>query len=228
MKQQASATPINPLLKIAKDFRVRRGWRRYVPEPIETLEADMRNEDLPTEWRVLRACIRFSWGHYSDWAVDRFPQVRPTDPKPEAVTQEELGRLIEIPKSTIHDAVQLLRSTGHLRNHKFLFPEDHVKSTESTNVSAVDPDSPDFHSPNFRHFQDLVIAKDEQAKIIPQLELERKRYQDQAAEVSKEIAKRRKHVWKLWQDYRRGKNPLGLDEKTIRSLLVSTDIGTAS
>lgn len=232
MKHQATsqpATPISsgskqasPYAQLANKFRKQKGWKSYVMEPKEELGRVMKDDAMPKEVRILAGIKLHSWGNLSDYAVDRMPAVRPNDPKPSPFTQKQMAEIIGIQESSMSQGVQNLRELGYLRNHRFLFPEDSVKPLESSEFLAVTSDCMNSHSP-FLRFEQLAIQRDPDAKIIPSLVLERKKFHDQAAEVSRDISKRRRHILSLWKDtIERGRNPLDLDDKTIASLMEST------
>lgn len=183
------------------------------------------DEYVPSETRVLMAIELFAWGNLSDYALDRMPRATleglgtgPDDPtKARPMTQKRLGELIGMKKSTVNDAVKTLKNSGYLKEHVYLFPNDSVKPLGSEKDPGNDPVHPDSTSPLFLRLKELVIERDKDAKIIPQLELECKRYDELKAEVLNQLAPHRRRLWQIWRDVQRGKSPLGITKTLLES-----------
>lgn len=242
MKHQPTSQPATPITSgdarksayatRANEFRKRRRWKSYMMKPPEAIMRIACDVCVPSETRVLTASELFAWANLSDWALDRIPKASveglgygPDDPTRAApMSQKRLGELIGMKTSTVNDAVKTLKASGYLRSHKYLFPEDSVKPLESSEDSCNDPVHPDLHSPLFRRLKQLVIERDEDAKIIPRLELECKRYDELKAELVQELRPHTRRLWQIWRDVQRGKTPFGI----TKSLLESVNDDTAA
>ena len=120
----------------AKAFHRATGHLPYTMYWNATLEAQMMDESLSNEIRVLFAIQRYSWGNFSDFAVTAKPQRKPGEPKPRPMTQEALGEILGIQKSHMSEYVKFLKAQGYLRSeHLYLFPEKRLNPMESSNVS---------------------------------------------------------------------------------------------
>lgn len=238
MKHQTpsqSATPINrtsPYTTRAKEFRIRRRWKNYMMKPPEAIMRIICDPYVANETRVLMGIEFFAWANLSDWAIDRMPKASleglgsgPDDPtRAVPMTQKRLGELIGMPLSTVNDAVKTLKASGYLRNHKYLFPEDSVKPSESEKDSCNDPVHPDSRSPLFRRLKALVIEQNKDFAIIPQLEDQIQKLEAKKSAVLEALAPYNKKLWQIYRDINRGKSPMGI----TKSLLESTDTDTAA
>jgi len=174
--------------------------------PNETLEEEMMNPVWPPEMRVLFG-IRFkAWGNLNDFAVNGI-KLKDSDPEPKPLTQKELGELLGIPAPTVNKAVKFLKKTDYLdENHIFLCPLDKVSPLESSKDFGTDFRSGNSRSP-FLRFKNFLIAKGvEPVKIIPPLEEERNRKQEETKQLSLQIREAEQYAWKMWRAYQRGNN----------------------
>jgi hypothetical protein len=195
----------------ANEFRKRRGWKRYMMVPNETLEREMLDPVLPNEIRILYAIRRYSWGNLSDYAVADVWLKDEERPRP--LTQKQIGEKIGIANSTANDSVSLLKKAGYLKtDHPYLYPLDKCGSLESDTSPRYDPSEPDSDS-LFLRFRSFLAKKGvEQAIIVDQLAEKRKQYQEQAAKISAEMKEHEKWLWTQYRSYKRGKNPFGFND----------------
>ena len=168
-----STLKLSKLREEAKKFRARHGYKPYTMVPNSTFETEMKSTGMPKEFRVLAAIRRLSWGNLSDFAVDALPPVMPSDPKPQAVTQEGLMQYVGLSKTTIHEAVAILRKKGFLRpdkGSKELWPAEDLSSLESVNNFGVDSDSTNSDSPFIRFSNSLIKERPELLHTLTELE----------------------------------------------------------
>lgn len=216
----------SPYTARANEFRKRRRWKSYMMKPPEAIMRIACDDCVPSETRVLVAVELFAWGNLSDWAIDRTPKSSleglgsgPDDPSSaRPMTQVRLGELIGMAPSTVNDAVKILKATGYLRTHKFMFPEDSVKSLESSKDLFKNPVHPDIHSPLFRRLKQLVIERDEDGKTIAELEKECKEYDAKKSAALQKLRPYNRKMWQIWRDVQRGKSPLGITKSLLESI----------
>ena len=196
----------SPYAVKANEFRKRRGWKKYMMVPNETLDKEMMDAVWPPEMRVLFAIRRYSWGNLNDFAVDGI-KLQESDPSPRPTTQKQLSELLDIPAPTVNKAVSFLKKAGYLDpNHMYLCPLDKVTSLESTDESGTDFRSGNIHLP-FLRFKNFLISKGVEAvKIIPPLEEKRKQKHEEAKQLSLQIREAEQYAWKMWRAYQRGNN----------------------
>ena len=212
MKQLANQ---NLYSQRANEFRKRRGWKRYMMTPNETLEKEMLDPVLPAEIRVLYAIRRYAWGNLSDYAVAEVWLKAESRPFP--LTQKAIGEKIAMAGSSINDAIQLLKKAGYLKSdHPFLYPLDKVfNSTDDVESDTCDTRNssvPNIDSPFIRFRSFLAVKGVQQAIIVDQLAEKRKQFQEEAAKLSAEIKENEKWLWTQYRSYRRGKNPFGFND----------------
>jgi hypothetical protein len=186
-EQATARLPWNHHLE-AKAFHKSHKYTPYVMIWVKTLEAEMMNEELPREWRVLAAIRRFSWGNFADIAVTTKPKKKPTDELPRPMTQDRLSEILGIRPSRMTDIVKFLRETGFLRkNHQYLFPEELESPLESTKDTDVEFQTGGvIHSPYLRWEKEYFKAEGLEP-IVDQLVEERKSFQEKAREKTREL-----------------------------------------
>ena len=197
----------SPYAAKANEFRKRRGWKKYMMVPNETLEKEMMDPVWPPEMRVLFAIRRLSWGNLNDFAVDGI-KLKDSDPTPRPTTQKKLADLLDIKPPTINKAVSFLKKSGYLdSDHRFLFPLDKITTLESLKEDGADFYSRHIFSPYLRFRQFLIDQGIEPVKIIPPLEEKRKQKQEETKQLSIQIREADQFAWKIWKAYQRGQNP---------------------
>jgi hypothetical protein len=195
----------------ANEFRKRRGWKRYMMVPNETLEKEMLDPVLPNEIRVLYAIRRYSWGNLADFAV--LDVWLKEENKPRPLTQKQLGENIGLSSSTVNDSVQKLKQVGYLKtDHPYLYPIDKLDPLDTDSYKERDPSEPERFSP-FLRFRSFLAKKGvEHAIILDQLSEKRKQHQAEALKLSVEIKAHEKWLWTAYRSYQRGKNPFGFND----------------
>jgi hypothetical protein len=159
----------------AKEFHAAHAYSPYMMMWIPVVEAEMRDSNLPKQNRVLAAIRRYSWGHFSIYAMDRMPQVDPGDPEPQPLTQEGLARILKLSPSLVSEAVALLKKQGYLRaDSSFLYPDDKIQpslfaslNTPPSDIKTSESDSvlpePDSSSlPSFSDFRTSYLTDHEE------------------------------------------------------------------
>lgn len=200
--------------KEAQAFHRKHGHKAYTMTWNDTVEAEMMDEALPKEARVLAAIRRYSWGMLSDFAVDAMPQKKPTDPKPETLSQLRLGKILGLNKSSMNEACIYLKDRGYLRkDHPFLFPEDHVSLLDSTEGLGVDPNSTESRSPYLR-FEKVYLGEHPEARTtITNLRDERKKFQVEAKLRTDAINELKRVILNAFKEEQRKTKDLTPEEK---------------
>lgn len=179
-----------------------------------TLEALMMDRHLPKEIRILMAVQRYAWGNLSDYAVDAMPQKKPTDPKPESLSQQRLGDILGLKAASMSEGVVFLKERGHLRkDHPFLFPEDSVNLLESPEILESSSNCTNSSSPYFRFEQSYFDRNPEARTTITNLDAERKKFQEEAKARTKAINSVKRVILAAWQEEQRKTKDLGNVEK---------------
>jgi len=188
-----------------KNFHKAHGYTPYTMMWNKTLEAEMMDEDLPREIRVLSAVRRYAWGNFSDWAVTHKPRKKETDPAPKPLTQEMLADILGIGTSQMSKIIGFLKQQSYLReNHPHMFPEERVSTLESDELSRRQVPAPgNIHSPYLRFEQDFFAKNPQLAKSLSELEERRKQYQDAARNATLELRKIKLKALAAWRDQNR-------------------------
>jgi hypothetical protein len=86
------------------------------------IESLLANSEVPCEWRILLFIWRMSWGHNSDFAVDRIDGKQ--------IGQNVCADFFGVDKRRVSDAVVLLRGMGYIvpRKGQALYPSDCLPS----------------------------------------------------------------------------------------------------
>ena len=86
------------------------------------IESLLANSEVPFEWRILLFNWRMSWGHNSDFAVDRIGGKQ--------IGQNVCADFFGVDKRRVSDAVVLLRGMGYIlpRKGQALYPSDCLPS----------------------------------------------------------------------------------------------------
>jgi len=191
-----------------KQFHKAHGYTPYVMFWVKTLEAEMRDESLPNELRVLAAIRRYAWGNFSDFAVTEKPKRKESDPTPRPLTQLQLSDIVGIQPSHLSENIQFLKSQGYLReNHRFLFPEELESPFESAkdsngNRSQI-PTPSNFDSPYLRFEQEYLEKNPPFKRTLSEIEQRRKQYQEAARIATIEMRKMKLKVLAAWREKQR-------------------------
>jgi hypothetical protein len=89
------------------------------------IESILANSEVPFEWRILLFIWRMSWGHNSDFAIDRIDGKQ--------IGQNVCAEFFGVDKRRVSDAVVLLRGMGYIlpRKGQALYPGDCLPSATS-------------------------------------------------------------------------------------------------
>lgn len=192
------------LRNLAREYHARKNYAPYTMVWNQTLKADMMDKALAKETRVL-VCIRhYAWGNFSDWAVEGPPSTEAGALKPRPMTQERIAEILGIPVSLVSKACRFLKEQGFLKaDHLFLYPEDSINPSESTEVLESDSNSGNSHSPYLRFEASYLAAKKELAESIAKVEAERNSFQDNARDKTKQLRQLKREILSAWRDSER-------------------------
>lgn len=199
--------------KDAQEFHKKHGRKSYTMTWNVTVEAEMMDKSLPKEARVLAAIRRYSWGNLSDFAVDAMPQKKPTDQKPESLSQQRLGEILGLRPASMSESIVFLKERGYLRkDHPFLLPEDLVSLLDSEKNLGVGSHSTNSDSPYLRFEKSYLESNNEARTTLTKLDHKRKRFQDAARAASTRINKIKRVILNAWKDEERKTKDLSEDK----------------